>query len=332
MRVIVCLALLALLGGCAHHPGTEKYQSERNDVIDVKEKLKELDTGDVLIGSVSSLCLSDEYLMIVDYKSVDKLIQVFNKNDFSYVTAFGDFGQGPEEIAVIGPPAVDVVHHKLYVPDYGKLKLFSYDMDSILIDPFYKPRVKLTMNQTLFPSDYRYINDTLSIAVLIKPTSSSTFDQFLGRWNMSTGEIIPMKYTFPDIKKKRITFDISREKGIYAECYTRHDLMTICSLDGELQYNIYGPDWDCGDTRRLHCFGKVMIGNDKIFVGYCGKEYDRESLPTKILVFDLEGNYFKTLDIGYRILDSCYDSSNNRIIMSLNDNIQFAYLDLDGIL
>lgn len=102
-------------------------------------------------------------------------------------------------------------------------------------------------------------------------------------------------------------------------------------MDGELRYNIYGPDWDGGDTGRLHCFGKVMIGNDKIFVGYCGKDYDRESFPTKILVFDWEGNYFKTLDIGYKIVGSCYDSSNNRIIMSLNDTIQFAYLDLDGI-
>ena len=29
------------------------------------------------------------------------------------------------------------------------------------------------MNETLFPSEYQYINDTLSIAVLIKPTSTS---------------------------------------------------------------------------------------------------------------------------------------------------------------
>lgn len=60
------------------------------------------------------------------------------------------------------------------------------------------------MNETLFPSDYQYINDTLSIAALIKPTGTSTFDQFLGKWNMSTGEITPMKYTHPDIKEKRI--------------------------------------------------------------------------------------------------------------------------------
>ena len=147
------------------------------------------------------------------------------------------------------------------------------------------------MNETLFPSEYQYINDTLSIAVLIKPTSTSTFNQFLGRWNMNTGEMIPMKYTHPDIQKKRITFAASEKAGIYVECYTRHDLMTICSLDGELLYNIYGPDWDGGNGNKLQSFGTVMIGNDKIFVSYCGEDYARDSFPTKILVFDLEGNY-----------------------------------------
>ncbi len=331
MKTIFYVVLLILLVGCAPTSVTEKYQSERNDIIHVKEKIKELETGDVLIGSVSRFCMSDKYLFIADHKSVDKLIHIFNKDDFSYVTSIGDFGQGPEEIAVMGCLAVDEIHHQLYVPDHGKQKIFSYDMDSMVVNPFCKPQVKIAMNETLFPSDYQYINDTLSIAALIKPTGTSTFDQFLGKWNMSTGEITPMKYTHPDIKEKRISFAASEKEGIYVECYTRHDLMTICSLDGDLRYNIYGPDWDGGDNNRLHCFGTVMIGNDKIFVSYCGKDYNRDSFPTKILVFDLEGNYIKTLETGYNISDCCYDSSNHRIIMTLNDSMQFGYLDMDGI-
>ena len=108
--------------------------------------------------------------------------------------------------------------------------------------------------------------------------------------------------------------------------------MIFCSLDGELLYNIYGPDWDGGNGNKLQSFGTVMIGNDKIFVSYCGEDYARDSFPTKILVFDLEGNYLKTLETGYKISDCCYDSFNNRIILSLNDVVQFAYLDIDGII
>ena len=263
--------------------------------------------------------MSNKCLLIADHKSVDKQIHIFNKNDFSYLTSIGNFGEGPEEITVMGCLAIDEAHHQLYVSDHAKQKIFSYDMDSVMVDSLYKPQVKTAMNETLFPSEYQYINDTLSIAVLIKPTSTSTFNQFLGRWNMNTGEMIPMKYTHPDIQKKRITFAASEKAGIYVECYTRHDLMTICSLDGELLYNIYGPDWDGGNGNKLQSFGTVMIGNDKIFVSYCGEDYARDSFPTKILVFDLEGNYLKTLETGYKISDCCYDSFNNRIILSLND-------------
>jgi len=50
------------------------------------------------------------------------------------------------------------------------------------------------------------------------------------------------------------------------------------------------------------------------------------------LVFDLHGDYLKTLDVGYKIVDFCYDDDNNRIIMNLNDEIQFAYLSLEGLI
>ena len=32
---------------------------------------------------------------------------------------------------------------------------------------------------------------------------------------------------------------------------------------------------------------------------------------------------------NYKIADFCYDKENNRIIMCMNDDIQFGYLDLD---
>ena len=167
-----------------------------------------------------------------------------------------------------------------------------------------------------------------STPLQLKTTTSSPAKGEIGTKITIIGE----NFTDQDIQKKRITFAASEKAGIYVECYTRHDLMTICSLDGELLYNIYGPDWDGGNGNKLQSFGTVMIGNDKIFVSYCGEDYARDSFPTKILVFDLEGNYLKTLETGYKISDCCYDSFNNRIILSLNDVVQFAYLDIDGII
>jgi hypothetical protein len=46
----------------------------------------------------------------------------------------------------------------------------------------------------------------------------------------------------------------------------------------------------------------------------------------------MDGNYIKTIETGYRICDFCYDEKNNRVIMNLDNEIQFAYLSLDKIL
>lgn len=49
-------------------------------------------------------------------------------------------------------------------------------------------------------------------------------------------------------------------------------------------------------------------------------------------VFNMKGDYLKTLVVGRPINYFCYDKDNNRIIMNLDDEIQFAYLDLEGLL
>ena len=43
----------------------------------------------------------------------------------------------------------------------------------------------------------------------------------------------------------------------------------------------------------------------------------------------MDGDYIATLEVGYPILHFCYDESNNRLIFAFDDDMQFAYLDLD---
>ena len=44
------------------------------------------------------------------------------------------------------------------------------------------------------------------------------------------------------------------------------------------------------------------------------------------------GNYMKTLETGYQILKLCYDEECHRLILFSYDDIQFGYLDLEGII
>ena len=336
MNKTVCLFLLiASCWGCSSSSTTEKHQGKRDNITNVHDQIKEIVIEDILINNYSRLQIIDDYLFIKDHKSANEFIHIFNSDNFEYITSTALRGQGPGEIARIGHIAEDKENRKFYVSDHSKYKIFSFDLDSVITDLTYTPIEKMKMNEELFLSEYTYINDTLSIGVTIKPIGNGDFIPIIGKINMKTGGIKHMNYSVnPNVKKKRIAFDVSKEYGVYVECYMPHDLMTICNLDGELKYNIYGPNWDT-QTHGTCYYETVMFCSNRIVATYSGGKCFKEGrtvFPTKFLVFDLEGNYVKTLETGYHIVYFCYDKDNQRILMSMNDDMQFAYLDVGDLL
>ena len=329
---LVYFLALALCLSCTSE--TEKHQNSRNNIVNVKDKIKEIEIKEVLINGYARVYIMNNYFIIVDSKSFDNQIHIFDKNDnFKYLAGTAPRGQGPDEITVIGHVEPDNTGKILYVTDHGKLKIFSYDLDSVLANPKYRPEEKLRMNNTIFPEKYTYINDTLCIGVAIAPIGYSDFRPVIAKWNMSTGEIIPMKYEHPEIEKPRIACSVSMEHGIYVTCYHYHDLITICNLDGNLKYNIYGRSWDNRRSNEIYHYGKVIFVEDKILASYSGgRNFSDDERPTKFLIFDIHGDYLKTIETGYKIDQFCYDQDNNRILLHLDAEIQFACLDLDGII
>ena len=333
MKKILPVLIMIVCWSCTRDSGTEKYQGKRNNVVHVREKTKEIQIEEVIISPLAQFLLLDEYLLISDHHASDKLIHVFDKKKFTYLTSIGTKGLGPGEIANLGHMAADHAHRRFFVSDHGKQKIFCYYIDSVLANPFYLPEIKMTMKERQFPSRYHYINDTLCIGLIINPVGNADYEPTVARWNMLTGEIKPMKYKHPRISKKRVSFAASEKQGIYVEGYSHHDLMTICTLDGELKYNIYGDKWDDRKTSVGYYHG-VVFCKDLIVTSFSdGNDSSSiERYPTKFLVFNTDGDYIHTLDTGYRIVTFCYDESNNRIILHLDDEIQFAYLELDGLL
>ena len=96
---------------------------------------------------------------------------------------------------------------------------------------------------------------------------------------------------------------------------------------------MYGPQWDNTTSNKMNYFGTVNFYKDMIAVTYSGRDnFSKDYLPTCIMFFDLNGNYLKTLEIGYKIQDFCIDEDNDRAIFAFSDEIQFGYLDLDNVL
>lgn len=335
MRKLLYLSFIIIAcWSCIQNDETEKYQNKRDNVINIQERIKEIKIDSVFFGPVVGLNLMGDYLIVSDPRQEDKQIHLFDRHSFKYITATAPKGKGPGEIANLGRIGVDEIQRKFYVNDNAKLVIYSYDLDSVLVNPSYMPDVKMKMTETLFPEEYQYINDSLCIGRMVAPIGTSDFEHLTARWNITTGEIKPMKYKHPAIKKKRICLSTSTDYDIYAECYFYHDLMTVCDLNGKLKYNVYGPNWNSRNTNKTVHYKTVVFCKDKILASYAGKDnFSKDNDPTKILVFDMKnGDYLYTLDIEYGIVNFCYDKENHRLILFLNEEMQFACLDLNGLI
>ena len=150
MNKLLYLLLIAVCWSCSQDSETEKHQSKRDQVVDVRDKMKEFSTQDVLIGRISRTYLIDNYLIVTDYNSPDKLIHLFDKNTFEHLASSTYQGQGPDEITIIGHVGIDETNRRFFVSDHGKLKIFAYDLDSVLTTPEYQPSVKIDMKKKLW--------------------------------------------------------------------------------------------------------------------------------------------------------------------------------------
>lgn len=319
------------LVGCVSNSHTEKYQRSRNEIVNVREKIIEVPIEDPFVSSYADFRIIDKYLVFADWKGYDKLISIFDKNSHRHVVSTGTLGQGPNDITYIGDIVADEKNNRFYVFDQGKRKLLSFDLDSLIKDPNYTFTVKANLTYDC-PVEMVFIKDTFSI-VLHADFNEKTGGGHLeaGSWNMTTNKFTK-GYENPFVKKRMYQLAASEEDGIYVTTSSRYDLMTICNLDGSLKYNIYGPNWDERITDICHYNMRVCIGGGKIYALYAGGHYRTAAAPTKTIVFDLKGNYIKTLETELKIQDMCYDKEMHCLFLLTDSDIQFGYLDLEGII
>jgi hypothetical protein len=335
MNKLWSISLALVCCACNISTETEKYQSSRDNIINVRDRVKEIVIDDPLIGMPNSLYVMDDYLIIQDFKSFDKLIHLFDLNSFEYVTGVGERGQGPKELSNMGFITVDEANRRFYVTDHGKNRIFSYDLDSVLSkSPSYEHEPRLEMDEAIHPWWMQMLNDSIAFCRIIKPIGTNSFRPAAGKMNMLTGEITLMPYERPNLTgAKRLSVVASPEHGIYVEYHNNRDMITICNLDGDLICNIYGPDWITTFNRNIAHFSDAVFCGDRIYAKYSGEtmfnEKGQANWATKLHVFDLSGDYIQTVETGLRIVNFCYDKRNNRLIICFDDEMQFGYLELD---
>lgn len=295
MKTIIYLVFVIILSACKGVDNkSEIYQNSRNNIINIHDNLKEIKINDVLISKYSQPYILNNYLIIADYTSIDKSVHIFNKKEFSYLLSTGILGMGPDEITSFSSLAINNSKNEFYITDSGKQKIFTYNMDSLINNSNYKHSIKGKIGKSEFPNRFIYINDSLSYASTIIPTGNTGYNQCIAEWNMNTNIFTPIKYTHPEIEKIRLNMTVSIEHDMIVACYDYHDLISILDLDGNLKYNIYGPNWNNEKSNKNKYYSSAIVAKDLILAtSSFGRDNfsQNEYLPTSILIFDLSGNY-----------------------------------------
>lgn len=326
-KILLYLSIAIFMFGCTHNDGKDVFLSRRGNIINVQDKIQAIDLGEVFVSSRGIPVVAGEYFVLGDMKSVSKTIHVFDIRSFRHLASTGQFGQGPHEITALGNVVWNPSKREIYAIDHGKSKIYAYNIDSVISNPNFNPYEKMQMDLSLFPAKIEFISDTMSFCRVIKPTSVSTFTESTGIINLKTGDIKLLEYNHPDVnaEQKSINIAISKSDKIYAICHWNSDLISLFDFEGNLIANVFGPyGTDNGFTNYTRC----VFSDKYLIAAYNGKESKKFEPTNQCFLFTKSGEYLATLNVGYNILEICYDEHNDRLIFWFDDDIQLGYLDL----
>ncbi|MDE6263913.1 MAG: hypothetical protein K2M11_02095 [Paramuribaculum sp.] len=332
--IITLLIFIYVCFSCGKKDSINVTQ-ERDNEIDVSELIEEFPVDSVLIHAGARFYGSNRYLYIKDSESTDKITSVFLLPDGKYMGQFMDFGAGPNEVASAGSISVITSpidgREKALLIDHGNYRIYGYDVDSALTDSTYTPISIKPLDELVMPSRYIYINDTLGFArkIVLHP-GSPKFDQSLGKYNLKTGELIDFALE-EHIAGNQSVFTVSEESERVIEAGTNIDIVVIYDYDGNVVKRIKGPNYKPKAEGRKSYFSNVKIAGPYILGVYSGGDwYTADYIGKNIEVWDLDGNYIATLNMGKRIRDMYYHNPSGILWLSIvEDDMVFGKLNLE---
>ena len=338
-NTILLFLILHVLFGCNESDKSKTFHEDKSKTINVKDKIIDIET-DLFFGLLH-FEISDSLLVISQLDpNVEKGIYLFNKNSLKYLASTGYMGKGPGEIIRCGNSTVNFNSQNIWVDDYGKLVIWKFPIDSVMNNDKFIPTQKMAMNKDIFQITSEFINDSITIGRSCVPTSFHSMDMVNTKRNIYNNKIEKYGYHFPDLKDRESysEFALSNKHKLYVTCYQFVDLITVCDLNGNLKCNIFGPRWKPKEIPRTRFYYNVDLYKDYIIASYLGDkcvlktaEGGMEYLSaSKFLVFDINGNYIKTIEVGYQFSAFCVDEDNGRIIVNFeNRKNPLGYFNLD---
>lgn len=331
VKVVTMIISLAFITSClSGSDETVIVQKKRDKITRVKSSIQIFNPMEVY-SSWAYISVLGKYLSIIDSHSYDNIINLYDKESLNILGNAGNLGIGPSEISTLGGVVYDENNNSIYAIDLGGKKVLTFNLDSVIAKPLYKPILKQRLNGSMLPTLFVYVNDTLSYGTIAQYVGLNTVREKAGKWNMKTGAIQIHNHDFDNQNSWRVVTSYSKEHELLVECSRSYDQINIFDKDLNLICRIHGPNWH-EQVDYIYHFNWVIFYKKYILASYDGTKYEDNNRPKLVHVFDLEGNYIKTLDIGYRIWRMSVDEENARLYFTFDDEIQFGYLDLKDIL
>jgi hypothetical protein len=340
-RIIYCLIIV--LFAC-------QVDNTRNTKFDYNKKIVDISNYIVnhktpfVIGS-ADIQITKDYLIVFDYQSFGSGMHLFDKNNLQYLSSTGVTGKGPNEIVNYSASSIvsNYKKNKFIVFDYSKLKMFEFDIEKAICNNKYMPKCITKLNSRNFPGNVKFYKDSILIGKIDKVINHHTLRESLGMYNYYTHKVNIFEYEHPEIESHSDTksiFNISIRNKLLASAYMNKDLLSIYNLDGSVKLNIYGSEWGKKCHHEYYGAGidfyKEFIIctylSDKPF-SYDENKRPKSIYPTKLVVFDIDGNFISTLETKHEIAHIASDEENDRLYIYFVDlETPVSYIDLKEVM
>ncbi len=101
---------------------------------------------------VSSLVIIDSFLLLIDRNNYNgRFLQFFGLENFKLIASAGMMGKGPGEIENPANPVYDNKNGIIWLPDWNRLVIWKFPIDSILDNEKYYPTYSFPIKSSIFP-------------------------------------------------------------------------------------------------------------------------------------------------------------------------------------
>lgn len=321
--------LVCTLLSCQLDNGMEKWQDSRNIIEEAV--IVSMDDSLPPLHAFTKIRILGDTMIFHDIESTDRQFLGYDLENNKCLGWFGIFGNGPGEIANFGARFFDYDRRILYGMNGNQWSIMGFELDKALSDSMYKAfeKVSLAKLDLRVPiNQIFYVNDSTVICHMYQMNENWTRSTSrIGRLNLENGSTEVIDNYVPE---ESTLFDLalSIKDSLICATYSTNDQINLYNLDGTLKKIIFGPDYHNPRIRKVYYFNNPVICGDKICVVYQGKSDRTFSSGRNIMIFDLEGNYLKTLHCGMHIICMDYHKKTNRLYISTKGDPQFGYIQL----